>query len=241
MAGRAVMRFLVSLKTSLWLLCLVIGVLLAGAFIMPGEKAFLSVHSMPLLEWMREQSVTSTWWLWASLGLLLVLTVNTLVCSIDSIIKKKKITRWMLLISPQIVHIGFLFMLMAHFSSALGGFKTFAVGEEGTPLEMPDNSVLQIKKIAMSFDSYGYLSDWAVDVEYWHNEQVMKQDRLMPNKPVFQGGVGVYVKDLRAFPNKMVLLEVSREPGAIWALAGSILFMTGTIALLVFKMKREDA
>ena len=232
------MRFLVSLKTSLWLLCLVIGVLLAGAFIMPGEKAFLSVHSMPLLDWMREQPVTSTWWLWASLGLLLVLTVNTLVCSIDSIIKKKKITQWMLLISPQIVHIGFLFMLMAHLSSALGGFKTFAVGAEGTPLEMPDNSVLQIKKIAMSFDPYGYLSDWAVDVE-WYNGQVMEQDRLMPNKPMFHEGVGVYVKDLRAFPSKMVLLELSREPGAVWALVGSIFFMTGMIALLVLKMKRE--
>jgi hypothetical protein len=57
---------------------------------------------------------------------------------------------------------------------------------------------------------------------------------------VFHRGVGVYVKDLRAFPHKMVLLEVSREPGAIWALGGSILFMTGTIALLMLKMKRED-
>jgi cytochrome c biogenesis protein ResB len=131
-------------------------------------------------------------------------------------------------------------MLIAHLSSAVGGFKTFAVAAEGTPLEMPDNSVLQIKGIAISFDSYGYLYDWAVDVEYWDNGQVLKKERLMPNKPVFHKGVGVYVKDLRAYPNKMVLLEVSREPGAIWALVGSILFMTGTIALLVFKMKRED-
>lgn len=241
MTGRAVIKFFVSLKTSLWLLCVVIVVLLAGALIMPGEKAFLSVHSLPLLDWMRQQPAKSTWWLWASMALLLVLAANTLVCSIDSIVRKRKVTQWMLLISPQIVHIGFLFMLIAHLSSAAGGFKTFAVAAEGTPLEMPDNSVVQIKKIAMSFDSYGYLSDWSVDVEYWYNGQVMKQDRLMPNKPVFHKGVGVYVKDLRAFPNKMVLLEVSREPGAVWALVGGILFMTGTIALLVFKMKKEDA
>lgn len=241
MTGRAVIKFFVSLKTSLWLLCVVIVVLLAGALIMPGEKAFLSVHSLPLLDWMRQQPVKSTWWLWASMALLLVLAANTLVCSIDSIVRKRKVTQWMLLLSPQIVHIGFLLMLIAHLSSAAGGFKTFAVAAEGTPLEMPDNSVVQIKKIAMSFDSYGYLSDWSVDVEYWYNGQVMKQDRLMPNKPVFHKGVGVYVKDLRAFPNKMVLLEVSREPGAVWALVGGILFMTGTIALLVFKMKREDA
>ena len=240
MAGRAVIEFFVSLKTSLWLLCLVIVLLLSGAFIMPGEKAFQSIHSMPLIDWMRQQPVKSTWWLWASMGLLIVLAANTLLCSIDSIAKKRKVTQWMLLISPQIVHIGFLFMLIAHLSSAVGGFKTFAVVAEGTALEMPDNSVLQIKGIAISFDSYGYLYDWAVDVEYWDNGQVLKKERLLPNKPVFHKGVGVYVKDLRAYPNKMVLLEVSREPGAIWALLGGILFMTGTIALLVFKMKRED-
>jgi len=240
MAAKAVIRFFVSLKTSLWLLCLVTVLLLAGAFIMPGEKAFLSVHSMPLLDWMRQQPVKSTWWLWATMGLLLVLAANTLVCSIDSIVKKRKVTQWMLLISPQIVHIGFLFMLIAHLASAAGGFKTFAVAAEGTPLEMPDNSVLQIKQIAMSFDSYGYLYDWAVDVEYRDNGQVLKKDRLLPNKPVFHKGVGVYVKDLRAFPSKMVLLEVSREPGAVWALVGGIFFMTGTIALLVLKMKREE-
>jgi len=240
MAGRAVIEFFVSLKTSLWLLCLVIVLLLSGAFIMPGEKAFQSIHSMPLLDWMRQQPVKSTWWLWASMGLLIVLAANTLLCSIDSIAKKRKVTQWMLLISPQIVHIGFLFMLIAHLSSAVGGFKTFAVVAEGTALEMPDNSVLQIKGIAISFDSYGYLYDWAVDVEYWDNGQVLKKERLMPNKPVFHKGVGVYVKDLRAYPNKMVLLEVSREPGAIWALVGGVLFMAGTIALLVLKMKRED-
>jgi len=240
MTGRAVIGFFVSLKTSLWLLCLVIMLLLAGAVIMPGEKAFQSIHSTPLLDWMRQQPVKSTWWLWASMGLLIVLAANTLLCSIDSIAKKRKVTQWMLLISPQIVHIGFLFMLIAHLSSAVGGFKTFAVAAEGTPLEMPDNSVLQIKGIAISFDSYGYLYDWAVDVEYWDNGQVLKKERLLPNKPVFHKGVGVYVKDLRAYPNKMVLLEVSREPGAIWALVGGILFMTGTIALLVLKMKREE-
>jgi hypothetical protein len=240
MTGRAVVGFFVSLKTSLWLLCLVIVLLIAGAFVMPGEKAFQSIHSVPLLEWMREQPIKNTWWLWVSMGLLLVLAANTLLCSIDSIAKKRKVTQWMLLISPQIVHIGFLFMLIAHLSSAVGGFKTFAVAAEGTPIEMPDNSALQIKRIVISTDSQGYLYDWAVDVEYWSNGQLLKNDRLMPNKPVFHRGVGVYVKDLRAFPNKMVLLEVSREPGAIWALGGSILFMTGTIALLMLKMKRED-
>ena len=232
--------FFVSLKTSLWLLLLLLMLLLAGAIIMPGEKAFQSIHSMPLFEWMREQPLKSTWWLWASMGLLVVLAAHTLACSIDSIAKKRKVTQWVVLISPQIVHIGFLFMLLAHLSSAVGAFKTFAIATEGTPLEMPNNSVLQITRITLSLDSYGYLHDWSVDVEYGEAGETRTKDRLLPNKPVFYKGVGVYVKDLRAFPNRMVLLEVSREPGAVWALAGGVLFMTGTILLLVVKMRRED-
>jgi len=239
--GRVVKGFFVSLKTALWILCLVIVVSLAGTVIVPREKEFQSVHSMPLLDWMREQPVESTWWLWASMGLLLVLSANTLVCSIDSVLKKRKVTQWVLLISPQVVHIGFLFILIAHLSSAIGGFKTFAVVEEGTLLEMPDSSVLRIKGIAMSFDPNGYLTDWAVDIERWQDGQMGKKDRLIPNKPVFHKGIGVYVKDLRASPTRMVLLELSREPGATWALLGGILFMVGTIVLLVFKMKREES
>ena len=61
----------------------------------------------------------------------------------------------------------------------------------------------------------------------------------MPNKPSIYKGLGVYVKDLRAYPEKMVLLELSREPGAVWALIGGILFMIGTIMLIILKWKRD--
>ena len=145
----------------------------------------------------------------------------------------------MLLISPQIIHTGFLFMLLAHLLSSMGGFKVFGVAAEGTVLDMPDNSVLEIKRIHVSMDPRGYIIDWAVNVEYRSGGMEVKEERLMPNKPVFQKGVGVYVRDLRAFPTKMLLIEMSREPGAAWALAGAVLFMIGTLTLLVIKMRRE--
>jgi hypothetical protein len=52
-------------------------------------------------------------------------------------------------------------------------------------------------------------------------------------------GFNINVKDLQAFPEKAVLLQVSREPGAIWALIGGILFLAGTIILIIFKAKVE--
>jgi cytochrome c biogenesis protein ResB len=80
----------------------------------------------------------------------------------------------------------------------------------------------------------------AVEVGYRSGQMEEKEDRIMPNKPFFQKGVGVYVRDLRAFPEKILLIEMSREPGAIWALAGGIVFMIGTLTLIIFKMRRED-
>jgi cytochrome c biogenesis protein ResB len=239
MKGERVIRFLMSVKTSVWLLSLLLGACLAGAFIMPSEKAFQSIHDLPLLRWMQEQPLRATWWMWASVALLCVLAINTIVCSVDSVIRKRKVTQWLLLISPQVIHIGFLFMLLAHLMSGWGSFKTFEVGAEGTVLGLSDTEALRVKAIAISTDRLGYLIDWAVDIEYLSEGRLVREDRLLPNQPFFQGGIGVYVKDLRAFPQKLVLLELSREPGAVWALVGGVLFMIGTVTLLMLKMKRE--
>ena len=46
-------------------------------------------------------------------------------------------------------------------------------------------------------------------------------------------------KDIRVFPSKAVLLQVSSEPGAVWALLGGIIFMTGIIILIILKVNRE--
>jgi len=232
-------NFFISLKTAIWLLCLLIVMLLAGAVIMPANEEFQSIHSVPMLEWINEQPLGLTWWLWSSIGLLSLLTANTLFCSIDSIIKKRKVTQWLLILSPQIIHIGFLFILLAHLFSSAQGFKGYSAVAEGTALELKDKTILHIKNIRISFDNKGYLSDWAVDAEYIADGKTVKQDSIMPNKPSIYKGLGVYVKDLRAYPEKMVLLELSREPGAVWALIGGILFMIGTIMLIILKWKRD--
>lgn len=235
-----IIEFFLSLRTTIWLLCILIAVLFAGAFIMPARGEFQTIHSMPLFDWLREQSAGITWWLWCAVGILGFLTISTIACSIESIIKKRKGTQWLLLISPQVIHIGFLFILLAHLLSSTGGFMGNAVAREGTILKMPqDDLVLHIKNISLDIDPYGYLRNWHVDVEYISGQDAVIIDKIKPNKPSLKEGFNINVKDLQAFPQKAVLLQVSREPGAIWALIGGILFLAGTLTLIILKIKIE--
>ncbi|HAM53170.1 MAG TPA: hypothetical protein DCP92_21645 [Nitrospiraceae bacterium] len=228
-----------SLRTALWILMLLIIFAFAGAIIMPAHEEFQSINSVPLLQWLPKQSPSATWWLWISIALLAMLSANTLFCSIESIIEKRQFKEWFLMIAPQVIHTGFLLILVAHLMTGLWGFKATAEAREGTGLYLPGDTLVQIKDITISSDSLGYMTDWFVVIEYLSRGKVVKTDRLMPNKPSFNEGIGIYVKDLRAFPDKAVLLEVSKEPGAPWALIGSALFTVGIVMLVILKMKRE--
>lgn len=235
---RRIYGFFLSLATSIWLLTIMIVLFFAGAFIMPVKQEFQTIHSMPLFDWLRTQPLSITWWLWGTIGLLSFLTLNTLLCSIDSIIKKKSITQWLLLISPQIIHIGFLFILLAHLLSSFGGFKGGAVAFEGSFLKLPNNVTVEIEDISVRTSPSGFLSDFEANINYFADDKIIK-DTIKFNAPSFYKGFGIYVKDARAYPYKAVLLEVSKEPGALWALIGGIVYMLGTITLLILKIKKE--
>ncbi|MBI5409516.1 MAG: hypothetical protein HZA14_09140 [Nitrospirae bacterium] len=147
------LEFFLSLRTTLWFLGGLLFLLLAGAFVMPGQEEFQYLHSMPLFEWLQKQPFRITWWLWGVIAVLSILTVNTLFCSIESIFKKRKVTQWLLLISPQIIHIGFLFMLLAHLLSALGGSQEFAAAREGSLIKIDgDDQLLRVGSINTRFD-----------------------------------------------------------------------------------------
>lgn len=236
---RHITNFFFSLRTTLWLLALSLVMLLAGAFIMPGSREFQSLHSMPLFDWILQQAAETTWWLWGLIGILAVLTVNTLFCSVESIIKKRKVTQWLLLISPQVIHIGFLFVLLAHLLSAVGASQFAAVAREGSLIRITDDTSLRVKNINIRLDYYGYISDWEVGVEFISGDKVFSEDSIKPNDPSVKTGFNINVKDLRPPPHESVLLQINKEPGAVWALIGGGLFMVGIITLIILKIRIE--
>ncbi len=190
---------------------------------------------------MTGNSAGITWWLWSAIGVISLLTANTLLCSIESVVKKRSARQWMLVISPQVAHIGFLFILLAHLLSAYSSFRGTAVVYENSGLRLPNGSEVVFRKIDADMDPMGYIKDWSVAVEYFERGRSLGGDRIRPNNPSFREGFGIYIKDVQLQPYPAAMVEVSREPGAVWALIGGLLFMAGMIMLLLFKIKKEDA
>jgi len=229
-----------SLRTAIWLLMALLCLLFYGSVVMPSNAKFQSLSTVALFQWMAGNSFSITWWLWAAIGVISLLTANTLLCSIESVAKKRSARQWMLVISPQVVHIGFLFILLAHLLSGYSSFRGTAVVYENSGLRLPNGSDVVFRKIDMDMDPMGYIRDWSAAVEYFKEGRSLGSDKIRPNSPSFREGLGIYIKDVQRQPYPAAMIEVSSEPGAIWALTGSLVFLIGMIMLLLFKIRKEE-
>lgn len=228
----------ISLNLTVVTLFILIIILFEGAYLMPSNEEFQSIHSMPLIQWLFVNPFQVTWWLWASIIILILLTINTVFCSIDSILKKRKLEGWLMLVSPQVIHTGFLFILFAHLISSIEGFKNYGVITEGTIINVRPDEFVRFDRIEVNTTQEGYITDWTIDVSNF-SENIIKRVKIRPNKPFFTKGIGIYVRDIQANPFKAALIEISKEPGALWALLGAILFSSGTIVLVILKLQKE--
>lgn len=231
------MKLLLSLNTGIVLMVILISLLIAGAFIMPYDEAFGLLYVMPLFYWLKEVPLQISWWLIFSIGILGLLTVNTLLCSAESIIKKYIKTDFLLMAAPQIMHLGFLFILLGHLLSSYGSSKELFMVKEGTWLSLPDDSIVEIKEIIIKQDSSGYIAEMGMEIIH-HSSNIIRYT-VMPNKPFIYKGTGLYIKTASPYPVKQAIVEISHEPGAMPALIGAMLFAGGNLALLFIKRSRE--
>lgn len=206
---------------------------------MPLKPEFKLLYTEPLLPWMKAFPAGLTWWLWASFGAAALLTANTIVCSIESIVRKREARQWLLIISPQIVHLGFLFILLAHLVSADASLKATAIAYQGAKLRLPTGTEVIFQDLRADFDQEGHVRDWAADVVYVRNGSPVKRDVIAPNSPSFIDDMGIYIQTVRPDVMPVAMIEVSKEPGAVWALIGGVLFLLGMTTLLVLKVRRE--
>jgi hypothetical protein len=231
-------NFLISIELCLGLLALVSVSMAAGSFGLAGDYA-AAINGMPLFVWLRVVPLSSSWWLWITLVLLILLVLNTILCSSETLWSRWGRSGWGVLLAPQLMHAGFLLIVCAHLLSALGSsLQTMEVGEM-TIAALPDGSRFGIASISVTTSPQGmplgFSSELAPDINK-PAERVV----ISPNHPWFFHGYGIYIKQAEAFPFKRALLEIHREPGAAMALAGSLLFTVGNVALVVIRSRRRE-
>jgi len=234
--------FFLSLKTAVWTLLLLIGLFFVGSYMMPmHSNIFAPMNEDILFRWVAHVAsgnIAYTWWFFAALAGLLLLTVNTLVCSIQAV--KDRWTRRDLLlrVSPQVMHIGFLFILLAHLLGAGWGYKVSGSLPEGSYASLPEGRALHLRSVRADIDRRGMPIGWSAEVALYDNKERVAVGTLGPNRPLLYRGVGIYMKSFELEPRPYAVLLVAKDPGAIWALAGGGLFMLGAVTLVALKWKK---
>ncbi len=237
-----VKNFFLSLKTTVWTLLILVCLFFVGSYMMPAYRETFSVMNEGiLLAWATDVAVADplhTWWFFAALVVLALLTLNTIVCSLQAVRGKWSRSEFFIRVSPQIIHLGFLFILLAHLFTATGGYKISGLLPQGAAARLPEGRALAIQNIDVKTDPRGYMMDWRAAVAIYEKGEIVKRGVLAPNKPVFHEGIAVYLKSLNFDNGPAADLLVAKDPGAPWALVGGILFILGSCVLLLLKWKR---
>ncbi len=236
-------NFFFSLKTTVWTLFILVCLFFLGSYMMPAHREiFSSMNDVLLFRWAEDVAVRSmgeTWWFFAAVVGLALLTVNTIVCSLQAIKGRWSRNDFLLRLSPQVIHTGFLFILLAHLLGAGWGYKLSGMMPEGAYARLPEDRGLYLRQVHVQTDTEGYMKNWAADVSVYENGEIVKSGTLGPNRPLFYKGAGIYLKSLSFEGGPAAFLLIAKDPGAVWALVGGGLFLIGSVTLLALKWKRS--
>ncbi len=237
--------FFLSLRTTVWTLLALVCIFFVGSFLMPLRKdIFGPMNDLLLFQWAEEiglRNFGATWWFFASIAALALLTINTLVCSYPALRGSWRRRDALARLAPQVTHLGFLFILLAHLIGAGWGYKLSGVMPQGASARLPEGVTLHLREVRADLTASGYPKSWAADVILFADGQRVAAGTLGPNQPLFHRGAGIYLKHFELGPRPVAFLLVTKDPGALWALVGAVLFGLGTIALVVLKWKRPEA
>jgi len=231
-------NFLTSLDLGIWLVAGVILFLGIGSFVAREGSA---INDVPLFIWLTRAPVAETWWLWVTVAILALLALNTVLCSIESLRAKWQRGSFLARIAPQVMHLGFLLIVLAHLVSAYGGFKEGGPLPEGGSFFFPDGSRVEIIRLDARIGPMGMPLAFSATLRHM-SPSGERHAVFSPNHPYFYQGFGVYLKQVELFPAKMALVEIHREPGAGLALAGALFFTVANLMILWLRRgKRADA
>jgi hypothetical protein len=106
-------------------------------------------------------------------------------------------------------------------------------------IQLNEETVARFSDINLSMSDKGFPTGMSAKVIIYKNGIKILNATISPNHPTFYNKMGFYLKNVRPYPYPTALIEISRDSGALWALAGGILFFVGNILWVILKWRHE--
>ncbi len=233
------LRFFTSIQTAIIFLGVTILFFFAGCLIIPRTmELYTNIIDTVLFVWIPQEPLSATWWIVGLVLSLGLLTINTLVCSADVLIRrwgKKDLLR---LLSPQVVHLGVLLILMGHFLTSVAGLRGEAVLHEGDTYQITERTAFRVADIAVTPSERTGVS-WDVHGTWIENGQEAGEASVRPAAPAYHKGLWLVIRSADTSPELQTILMARRDPGVAWAGAGALLFVLGCLMLVVTREREQ--
>lgn len=154
---RRAWRIFAAVETSFWLLLLVSATLACGAYAMKAwPTVFQPLNNLLLQDWydtVGKKHWEKIWWLCLLFLLLLLLGVNTAVCTWSRLAallaRRRSYDRraFLLRISPSIIHLCFLAVLTGHLLSEVSGYNRLFTVQQGQTLHPSEELSLTVLEV----------------------------------------------------------------------------------------------
>jgi hypothetical protein len=231
---KAITQFFLSLKTVFGFYFIFIVIVLIGSLMLPTNLAFFSgIDDEPLFRWLADNvNLKITWWIYALIFMLALFAVSTIFCTVEALLKRMSWINFILKISPQIMHIGVLFIMLGHLLTASTGFKTDMVIYKGEEKPVTGDTAISLDDISVKTDEDGYYTDWEAKLKWIEKGKKTQAQVLRPVHPLYFGQFGLYIQSVTLEPETTALIRVCRDPGALWALIGGLLLSVGGLGFI---------
>jgi hypothetical protein len=239
------LKFFLSTKTYLWLTGISIGSFLIGSFYIPNNLAIFSgINDMPLFSWLSQNNndLDKFIWIYLLIGLMLLLWICTLICSLDAIIKRAARKQLIRILSPQILHIAILFVLIGYVISASTGYILFVLigyvvsASTGYKLDIPMNmdDTQEVKGFDLKVDDMEFFTNPGESSTRWRVHLRINNElhKLEVGQPSFYNSVGFFAKSAQK-KKKSAIIGLIYDPGVIWEMIGAVTFIIGAAGIFI--------
>lgn len=239
---RKLWEFFVSLRTAFGFFLAGIVLCFIGSLMLSTNLAFFSgINDTPLFKWLADSGAPAkTWWIWTFAVLMALLSLSTILCTVDALVRGMNRKNLLLMLSPQVMHIGVLFVLLGHLLSAWLGIKEDISIKPGELKALAPGIEVRLTALDVTEDEQGYFSDWRARLTWVKDGVTVQQNILRPVHPVYFEKTGLIFRSITMGKDPSALIRAIRDPGAIWALIGGILITLGALGYVYAKRTVPD-